>query len=74
LGQLLSVSDVKVDFVSSRFTLVLPKVLVEEGKPEKLETYIVFENGGPVVRPPQPGPVETYSIKNLRGTASLVLT
>jgi hypothetical protein len=74
LGQLLSVSDVKVDFVSQRFTLVLPKVLVEEGKPEKLRTFVVFENGGPVVRPPQPGPVETYAVKNLRGTANFILT
>ena len=73
LGQLLSVADVAVDFVTQRFTLVLPKVLVALGKAEKLSTFVVFENGGQVARPPQPGPVETYSVKNLRGKASLVL-
>ncbi len=73
LGQLLSVADVAVDFITQRFTLVLPTVMVELGKAEKLSTFVVFENGGQVARPPQPGPVETYSVKSLRGKASLVL-
>ena len=47
--------------------------LVELGKAEKLSTFVVFENGGQVARPPLPGPVETYSVKSLRGKASLVL-
>lgn len=74
LGRLLTVADVKVDVVTRRFTLVLPKVLVAVGHPEKLSTFVVFENGGPVARPPQPGPVETYAVKSLSGKASFVLT
>jgi len=74
LGQLLSVADVAVDFITNRFTLVLPKVLVTPGKAEKLSTFVVFESGGPVVHPPHPGPVETYSIKSLSGKASAVVS
>ena len=74
LGQLLSVADVAVDFITNRFTLVLPTVLVTPGKAEKLSTFVVFENGGQVGRPQQPGPVETYSVKNLSGKASVIFT
>jgi hypothetical protein len=74
LGLLLTVADVKVDVVTQRFTLVLPKVLVAAGRLEKLSTFVVFENGGPVVHPPKPGPTETYSVKNLRGEAGVVLS
>jgi hypothetical protein len=74
LGLLLSVADVAVDFITQRFTLVIPKVLVELGKPEKVATFVVFENGGRIPAPIQPGQAETYSVKNLRGTASLILT
>ncbi|HEX4965827.1 MAG TPA: hypothetical protein VF173_33775 [Thermoanaerobaculia bacterium] len=73
LGRLLSVADVAVDFITHRFTLVLPKVLVTPGKAEKLSTFVVFENGGQVGRPPQPGPVETYSVKSLSGKANLIV-
>jgi len=64
---------VQVDVIA-KITLVLPKVLVTLGTPEKLSTFVVFENEGPVARPPHPGPVETYSVKTLRGQASLILT
>lgn len=75
LGELLSVADMAVDVITNRFTLVLPKVLVGPGKAEKLSTFVVFENGAQIVgRPPQPGPVETYSVKTLSGKANTIVT
>ncbi|MFY9823101.1 MAG: hypothetical protein WAM82_17090 [Thermoanaerobaculia bacterium] len=73
LGLLLSVGDGETDFTPKyRFTLVLPKVLVTLGKPEKLSTFVVFENRVPIGHP-QPGPVETYSVKSLTGKASVII-
>ncbi|HEV7504460.1 MAG TPA: hypothetical protein VGS07_06090 [Thermoanaerobaculia bacterium] len=74
LGLLLSIGDTPADFTPvDRFTLVLPTVLVVLGKAEKLSTFVVFENRAQVGHLPQPGPVETYSVKSLSGTANLII-
>jgi hypothetical protein len=72
LGLLLSIGDAPTDFTPvDRFTLVLPTVLVAPGKAEKLSTFIVFENRSQIGHP-QPGPVETYSVKSLSGKANMI--
>jgi len=77
LGTLLTVV-LKVIFDGPKdfLTLVLPEVLVESGKPEKLSTPVIFHTvqGSIAGRPLNPGPVQTYEEKTFRGTASFVLS
>jgi hypothetical protein len=72
LGRLLTVQKIAVDVITERFTLVLPKVLLAEGKAEKVETFVVFQSGHRIPRIPRPGPEETFVVKPFRGRASLV--
>ena len=75
LGLLLSIGGGATDLTPKyRFTLVLPTVLVAPGKPEKLSTFVVFETRSPIGLPPQPGPVETYSVKTLSGKANAIIS
>ena len=76
LGRLLSVERVLLDARLPTITLVLPRVLLEEDKPEKFSTFVVFTGrGGTVVlpRPIGPGPAETYKVETFRGTARHVV-
>lgn len=77
LGTLLTV-ELKVIFdgPTDLLTLVLPEVLLEGVKPEKLSVPVIFHTieGSLVGRPLNPGPVQTYEAKTFRGTASFVLT
>lgn len=77
LGTLLTV-ELKVIFDGPKdlLTLVLPEVLLEGGKPEKLSAPVIFHTvqGSIVGRPLNPGPVQTYEEKTFRGTADFVLT
>ena len=74
LGLLVSVGAGASDLTPKyRFTLVLPRVLVGE-QPAELTTFIVFENRSPIGRLPQPGPLESYSVKSLSGTANTIIS
>lgn len=77
LGTLLTV-ELQVIFDGPRhlLTLVLPEVLLQDGKPEKLQTPVVFHTvqGSIAGRPLNPGPVQTYDVKTFRGTANFVLS
>lgn len=77
VGVLLTVeTSVIFDGPTDTVTLVLPQVLLEFGKPEKVSTFAVYTHtaGSIAGRPLNAGQVETYAVKTFRGTARFVLT
>jgi hypothetical protein len=70
LGALVTVIlKTSVDGPRDLLTLVLPEVFVNEGRPEKLSTPVIFHTTAGVI-PPKLGPVQTYDVKIFSGTAS----
>lgn len=77
LGTLVTVNlDVVADGPTDALTVVLPEVLLQDDRPERFRTPVVFNRieGSLAGRPLDPGAVQTYAVKTYRGKGSFIMS